>query len=250
VGKNAKIGIAAGVVVVIALVLVLSGNALLGLGILVLGGLGVAALYQRLPDDGDAPARPKARDGKGKGKSKLDQALEDRLGDAPRDRTAPPTARPSAGGGLPTWSPSGLDTWTPPAEKDEPAAIEPPAAKEEAPAASEWDSWDDDWDGATVVEDEDAEDENPLAALDRLDEIDPIAEVERLEGLSDEEKTPPKKSGFSFSSAPPVINEESIETADDIMAASEAMELHVEAGGDSELAKLLAKVQARLSAYE
>jgi len=249
VGKNAKIGIAAGVVVVIALVLVLSGNALLGGGILVLGGLGVAALYQRIPDDADAPvARPKGKDGKTK--SKLDQALEDRLGDAPRNRTTPPATRPSSEGGLPTWSPSGLDTWTPPAvEKGEEApAIEP--ARETA-SASEWDSWDDDWDSSTIVDDdEDAEDENPLAALDRLDEIDPIAEVERLEGLSDEEKTPPAKSGFSFSSAPPVINEETIETADDIMAASEAMELHVEPGGDSELAKLLAKVQARLSAYE
>jgi hypothetical protein len=247
VGKNAKIGIAAGAVVALALILVLSGSPLIGGVILVLGGLGVAALYQRLPEDeggGTTTKRPK-----GKGKSKLDQALEDRHGDVPRNRTAPPARRPNAGGGLPTWSPSGLDTWTPPAEEaDAPAKAD--TVSETAPA-SDWDSWDDDWDGGTIVEDdEDAEDENPLSALDRLDEIDPIAEVERLEGLSDEDKTPPKKSGFSFSSAPAVINEETIETADDIMAASEAMELHVEDGGDSELAKLLAKVQARLSAYE
>jgi len=249
VGKNAKIGIAAGAVVAIALVMVLAGNLPLGGGVLVLGGLGVAVLYQRLPDDdggGTTTTRPK----KGKSKSKLDQALEDRLGDAPRNRTTPPpVSRPSAGGGLPTWSPEGLDTWTPPADEDQAPA--PAETARETASASDWDSWDDDWDANTIVEDdEDAEDANPLAALDRLDEIDPIAEVERLEGLSDEDKTPPKKSGFSFSSAPAVINEETIETADDIMAASEAMELHVEDGGDSELAKLLAKVQARLSAYE
>jgi hypothetical protein len=246
VGKNAKIGIAAGVVVAIALVMVVSGNALYGAGILLLGGLGVAALYQRMPEDegGDTTTRPK---GKGNGKSKLDQALEHRRDDVPRNRTTPPARRPSTGGGLPTWSPEGLDTWTPPAEEAE-ASAQP--TREPAPAA-DWDSWDDDWDANTAVEEtEETEDENPLADLDRLDEIDPIAEVERLEGLSDEDKTPPKKSGFSFSSAPAVINEETIETADDIMAASEAMELHVEEGGDSELAKLLAKVQARLSAYE
>ena len=48
--------------------------------------------------------------------------------------------------------------------------------------------------------------------------------------------------------------DENVESADDIMAASQATELHVEdedAGGDnSELAKLLAKVQSRLAAYE
>lgn len=55
---------------------------------------------------------------------------------------------------------------------------------------------------------------------------------------------------FSFGSAPKVINED-VSTADEIMAASAATELHVdEAAENSELAKLLAKVQARLSAYE
>lgn len=46
---------------------------------------------------------------------------------------------------------------------------------------------------------------------------------------------------------------EAVSTADDIMAASEATELHLEtsnSGDDGELAKLLAKVQARLAAYE
>ncbi len=45
------------------------------------------------------------------------------------------------------------------------------------------------------------------------------------------------------------INED-VSSADDIMAASQATELHVEQEDNSELAKLLAKVQARLAAYE
>ena len=45
------------------------------------------------------------------------------------------------------------------------------------------------------------------------------------------------------------INED-VSSADDIMAASQATELQVEEDDNSELAKLLAKVQARLAAYE
>ena len=47
--------------------------------------------------------------------------------------------------------------------------------------------------------------------------------------------------------------DEAVSSADDIMAASEATELHIDdgsSGGDGELAKLLAKVQERLAAYE
>jgi hypothetical protein len=69
------------------------------------------------------------------------------------------------------------------------------------------------------------------------------------------EMKPAAKVAFSFSSAPPMVNED-VSSADDIIAASHATELIVPAepiigpGGDSELARLLAKVQARLSAYE
>jgi hypothetical protein len=252
VGKNARIGIAAGVVVVLALLFALTGNVVIGGGILVVGGLGVAAVYQRLPqddDDGETPAPPRRKTATGPFKSKLDKAIEDRGEDKSPRLRARPSKPPATTGGLPTWSPAGLDTWTPPVD-DEPAVAEPaPSAKD----ASSWDSWDDDWDSETVVEEHDTEEENPLSALEGLDEVDPVAEVERLEGLSgSEERTAPQQSGFSFASAPAVINEETIETADDIMAASEAMELHVDEveNGDSELAKLLAKVQARLAAYE
>jgi hypothetical protein len=46
-----------------------------------------------------------------------------------------------------------------------------------------------------------------------------------------------------------VVNED-VADADDIMAASQATELHLENGEQTELQKLLAKVQIRLSAYE
>ncbi len=152
---------------------------------------------------------------------------------------------------------------------------------DETPAA-DWDTWDSEWageaDGDTLTEDA----ANPLDNLDQLDDIDPIAEVERLDALDEEEfdalggldleeddvvaletgdeeaddEPAAADSGassggaFSFTSAPMVINED-VESADDIMAASHATELELdEDAADSELAKLLAKVQARLAAYE
>jgi hypothetical protein len=274
VGKNAKLGIMAGVVLVIGLLVYLTQGALLGLGVVVVGALAVVALLQRMPDDDEMPDRSKKT--KGGGKSKLDTALEARSGGA-TTATKPAPSKPPAGG-LPTWSPGGLDTWSPSS-----AGEDAPAAESDSGKSGSWDSWDEEWDGdsTTTTIDE----PNPLDALDRLDDIDPIAEVERLDAIDadplgsldtaeeldsfeldefeDEfdlgEPEPPKAApaksgGFSFSSAPAVINEEEIKTADDIMAASHATELELPAAegadGDSELARLLAKVQARLSAYE
>ena len=267
-GKNRKLMIGALVVLVVALlVLVIFNNALLALGFVVLGGLGVVALMARLPDDDDGGGSTKVDRSKGKGRRKLDDAIEgQRTAEKP-----PPTPR---GGGLPAWNPTALDTWSPPSLSEQ---------EEVAPAeeATQWDTWDNDW-AAQGTDTVDEEESNPLDALDRLDDIDPIAEVERLDALDNEaaydplaaldtveeiddldyqdepdvdlveEERPAKAGGgFSFTSAPPVINEE-VQTADDIMAASQATELELPSaeGGDSELARLLAKVQARLSAYE
>lgn len=269
-GKNGKMMVGAlGVLVVALLVMVIFGSPLLALGFLVLGGLGVVALKARLPDDDDGGGSSRGDKSKGKGRRKLDDAIE---GHRTAEK-APPL--PPRGGGLPAWNPTALDTWSPPSlsEQEEVAPVE---------EAGQWDTWDNDWasQGTDVIDDE--EESNPLDALDRLDDIDPIAEVERLDALDNEaaydplaaldtveeiddlgyqdepdvdlnavEERPAKSGGFSFSSAPPVINEE-VQTADDIMAASQATELELPAaeGGDSELARLLAKVQARLSAYE
>lgn len=274
-GKNQKLLIGALAVLIVALlVLVIFNSPVLALGFLVLGGLGVVAFMARLPGDDGGGGSTKTDRSKGKGRRKLDHAIENQ-------RTAekpPPAARTGSGGGLPAWNPTALDTWTPPS-LSEPEAVAP------VEETGQWDTWDNDW--ATQGTDTLAEDEsNPLDELDRLDDIDPIAEVERLDALDNEaaydplaaldtveeiddldyqdepelevdldldaEVRPAKSGGFSFASAPPVINEE-VETADDIMAASQATELELPdlgEGGDSELARLLAKVQARLSAYE
>jgi hypothetical protein len=239
VAKNAKIAIGIAVVVLLSVVLVASDNAAVGVGVFVLGMLGVAVLYQR-GDELDG--------GQGGGTSKLDRALED------RDEPASPIARaePSAGG-LPTWSPA-APAAGPAAEPftaeqfTRPPVTPAPGGTTDAPEASAWDAWQD-YDRGPVAEDYD--DENPLADLDRLGDIDPIAEVERLDGLTSAgavATTP--SSAFSFSSAPKPIDESAVQTSDDIMAASEAVELNVSDGEDSELARLLAKVQQRLAAYE
>jgi len=274
VGTNAKLRIAAGVILVLGLLALITGNTLVGVLLTLAGAVGLVYVL-RMPDDeagGTTTKRPKGA------KSKLDSAIEAK-------KTASETpAPPRPGGGLPTWNPTALDTWSPPSLSEREEVEEEPAA------TSDWDTWGS-WETDETADDTDTItlEDNPLDALDSLDDIDPIAEVERLEGietesydplasldtaeelddfdfeddfdeslLAEEEESPVvKKSsgGFSFSSAPAVINEEEIKTADDIMAASHATELELPTvevgdGGDSELARLLAKVQARLSAYE
>jgi len=233
VAKHAKVVIAVLVVVILSVLMALSEEPMFGAAVLVLGMLGIAVLREK-QDEEDAPSS-------NDGKTKLDQAMESVV---PRAEAGPaPAARAE---GLPTWSPSTLQQRTPPAAPAtpepfafrtpvEPLAI-PAPAPDPAPQPA-WDTWRE-FDGGTVADEYDAQ--NPLGALDRLDEIDPIAEVERIEAAG---------SAFSFSSGP-TIDERAVQTADDIMAASQATELQVVDGADSELARLLAKVQARLAAYE
>jgi hypothetical protein len=240
VAKHAKSLTAAAVVVILSIMLVNAGFVGVGVGLLVVGLLGTVVLYEYQDrPDGDG----------GDGKSKLDRAIEDRDG-APAE-TGPPAPGPTAppGGALPTWRP------VTPSQKAPDAASTPLLPAEPRPTAlpprehpAAWDDWQD-TDRGPVAEEYDAD--NPLAALDRLDEIDPIAEVERIEGLANSgtlAAAPP--TAFSFASAPRPINEAAVQTPADIMAASEATELHVGSGEVSELARLLAKVQQRLAAYE
>ncbi|MGZ4760187.1 MAG: hypothetical protein ACXV95_14095 [Acidimicrobiales bacterium] len=121
-------------------------------------------------------------------------------------------------------------------------------------------SWDDEWDSTvswapeaetaldSPVDHQQADlhgyESNPLDDLVGLDALDPIAEVERIEG----------RGSSLFGGDPnfhaPIINEQ-VSTADDIMAASQATELNLTGSEEqTELQKLLAKVQIRLSAYE
>jgi hypothetical protein len=240
VAKNAKVIIASAVVALLSLLLALSENLLVGVGLFVVGMLGVAVLYQRGADGAGAP--------QDEGKTKLDRVLEDReTPSEDRPAAAGPTAAPA--GGLPTWSPSPAARPAEPSAPYEltggaPAADPRPAgtAGDEPPP---WHAWQDRGPA------DDFDDDNPLADLDRLDDIDPVAEVERIEGLASSAAVAVSpSSAFSFSSAPTPINEAAVKSSDDIMAASEATELHVAEGEESELSRLLAKVQQRLSAYE
>jgi hypothetical protein len=238
VARNAKVLIAAAVVILLSLLLVDSDLLLTGAGVFVIGMLGVAVLYERDQEGDESEA----------GKDKLDRALEEHSAqpvDSSPVITPTPPASP-AGGGLPTWTPSArgatsFDLPTEPLTPRPAPAPETPAAPADSGPAS-WHSWEQ-VDRGPVRDEYDPE--NPLAALDRLDEIDPIAEVERIESRAGE-----SSSAFSFSSAPSPINEAAVRTDDDIMAASQATELTVSDGEDSELARLLAKVQQRLAAYE
>ncbi len=138
----------------------------------------------------------------------------------------------------------------------------------EAPTTSWSNEWnnDDSWQSTTAFTNgsSTASDTNPLDELQGLDHLDPIAEVERIEARSTDElapEAPVGDGGFGFGSATRAANDEMIALhgntvneevagADDIMAASQATELHLADGEQTELQKLLAKVQIRLSAYE
>jgi len=276
VGRNAKVGIAAAVVVVLAAITFVMKMPIAMIAVVIIGGAGIFFLLRQEDDDYDdgGSTKTKTKSVKAKkGKARLDEILDDKAakagGTTPTARTSTPKA--PAGGGLPTWTPGSVDSG---AAEDEADALDTSASD------SSWDTWEKEWpaDADTLILDDD----DPLSSLDRLDDIDPVAEVERLDAADDDPfaslradievddddtfeldeltelddepivagtSTSSSSSGFSFSAAPAVINEE-VSTADDIMAASTATELHVEDAGDSELARLLAKVQARLSAYE
>jgi hypothetical protein len=218
VGRQPKV-----LVPIVVAVLVAAGLALwrlgpiVAVGVLVVGGLLAAVAARRLADRG--------------GSSTLDTL---------RDATAPDTAVP-----LEPWSPpEPLQPWRPP----EPVEMTEPG-------------WDDGvgWDDRDV-----AVDTNPLDELDRLEDLDVVAEVERLEATTfDEEiwETDLDAAGRDGHGAATTTSaftvhrvNEDVHSAEDIMAASHATELSFSGGSgggeNSELAKLLAKVQARLAAYE
>ena len=190
---------------------------------------------------------------------------------------------------LSPWSPEGgLSAWTPPVSftalpDAPPAAPEPPAPTYEPPAPTfeptepAAPAWSNDWDnndswpstGTTWDTPPSSTETNPLDDLQGFDTLDPIAEVERIENrATDDGYAPPIEPApaeetytpFSFNdrststengiTLPGHLVNEDVSDADDIMAASQATELHLAAGEQTELQKLLAKVQIRLSAYE
>jgi len=138
------------------------------------------------------------------------------------ERTFEPTPEPATNWDDTSWEQS--VTWDPPAPPAPPAPSAPPPPSER----------------------------NPLDDLVGLDRMDPVAEVQRI----DERETaaPARSEGITFDGRELDIHgnavNEAVTGADDIMAASQATELHLANGEQTELQKLLAKVQIRLSAYE
>jgi hypothetical protein len=281
VSRQAKTVIGLVIVAVVALVAMLMMGPLVGIVIAVAGGLGVVVVLQRMDD---APALPS------RSRSKKRDTTNDLLESAtshveplttwtppdsltpwtpPVDETAasftdlaPPPDAPAAPSDDDFWSGdstlTGFADLAEPSIDDTPSWLADPAPIDEAtpapmglpesdlaePGLPEWastDPWADGstWDGPSV-----ATETNPLDEIARLDEVDVIAEFERL----DEQEAKPSTSLFDVGHVAP-INED-VASADDIMAASQATELQVESEDNSELAKLLAKVQARLAAYE
>jgi len=255
VSRESKILIGVGAVVVVGLLLALSLSPTFGLVVVAAGLIGAfVALRLRPPDTSDPFAQART------------EADETQVGNlTPNQPLAP-------------WSPDGgLNAWTPPVSLTglPDAPPRPPAAPAEAPSdepveestpwSTEWNN-DDSWQSTTsyVADASTGTDTNPLDELAGLDGLDPIAEVERIDARSAEEPEPaPAPSGGAFSfggvSRPAddtvvdlqgISVNEDVAGADDIMAASQATELHLADGEQTELQKLLAKVQIRLSAYE
>jgi len=206
-----KILVVIGITVVVAVAAFATGQPIIALAVVVMGGLGAFVLMR---EDG----------------ATVDRTSDDEFLEADDDRTAG-----WADGGLQTWG--GGDTaeaeplgrWSP-----EPSA-EPLGTWSPEPSSEPLGAWtpDEPADELTTW------DEPSFAPLDEImveDEVDTQAEID-----------------FAASLISSPINED-VATADDIMAASVATELHIEEapaeGDDSELARLLAKVQARLAAYE
>ena len=249
--RESKVLMGVGAAAVLGLIVAVTFSLTLGLFI-VLVGIAAGILSPRfVPGDHDDPFAD-ARS----------EADETQVGNITPSQ---PLAPWSPDGGLNAWTPPVTYTALPDAPPVPPAPTPPPPAAPTFEPAEPAPAWNDDWSNAdtwnsteTTWEPTPSSTEtNPLDELQGFDTLDPIAEVERIESrAADDTYAPPEPAPaeetfttFSFGNAPPVVNEE-VTGADDIMAASQATELHLAAGEQTELQKLLAKVQIRLSAYE
>jgi len=254
VSRESKVLTGVGVVILLGLIVTIAVSHTIGL-FMILAGIAGAILSLRLTRGDTSDPFADARS----------EADETQVGNiTPSQPLAP-------------WSPDGgLNAWTPPVSYTSlpdapPASPVPPATPvveplEPAAETSSWnDTWsnDDSWSNTTTWDSAPSSTEtNPLDELQGFDTLDPIAEVERIEARSNDDyraEAPPAAAPaeetfetFSFGNAGRAFEKvnEDVSGADDIMAASQATELHLADGEQTELQKLLAKVQIRLSAYE
>ncbi len=237
--KNAKTLTAAGLVVVIGIVLMVVGLKIPGLIVAVLGIVGLF-LVMRAPAEelSEAPEpapRPSAKASTAVIEEEVDEIelTEEPDGSWDLEETSSWDVEATTDDGDVVWEAGGTDTWEAEATDDGEVTWEAETTDtwEAETGTEDSDSWGtettDTWEAETGTEDDD------------------------VWGAEEVAETSSGASGL-FSVASPI--DENVESADDIMAASQATELHVEeedTGGDnSELAKLLAKVQSRLAAYE
>lgn len=202
------------VAVVAALVLAIGAGVAVGplAGVLVLV-LGAGAVVLLLRQGATTTERPR--------RNRDDEFLEAEEDEAPRASKA--QASP-----LSTWAPEPaeaepLSAWSPGTTEAEPLSAWTPETTDAEPLGT-WEA-------------------EPLSTW----EAEPLVEPAEEPAVAEADEI-----AFASSLISSPINED-VASADDIMAASEATELHIPAadeGDDSELAKLLAKVQARLAAYE
>lgn len=227
-GDNAKALIGLGIVVVLAVVayLAFGDNGILAAGVVAIVGLVAIYVMRRAADKREAEEET--------------AYFEETVGETP----AAPAG--STAGGLPTWSAEPLAPWTPP-EDTAPAHDEP---------AYTFDS---------ALDDDGEFDTSTLDELAGFDDLDAVAEVETQVVATDgdtgveyeevvEAEVEAEPVRTSLFSAPAPIRED-VHSDDEILEASHATELHIGesgggAGGNAELAKLLAKVQSRLEAYQ
>ena len=216
--KNAKTLTVAGLVVVIGIVLIVAKVTIPGLIVALLGIVGLF-LVMRAPAEeaGEAP-EPAPRPSAKASTAVIEEVDEIELTEEPDgswdlEETSSWDVEATTDDGDVVWEAGGTDTWEAEATDDGEVTWEAETT--------------DTWEAEASTEDDD------------------------VWGADEVAETSSGASGL-FSVASPI--DENVESADDIMAASQATELHVEdedAGGDnSELAKLLAKVQSRLAAYE
>ncbi|MCU0267507.1 MAG: hypothetical protein MUF83_02555 [Acidimicrobiales bacterium] len=230
---------------------VLTTTPLIPIAVAVVGLLALVVVLRRTGQD--TPARPRREHGRKRGrKARADGDAGtdgDGSGQGRRTRT---TARSEEAlptwGGLPAWTPSQLDELADTSTDDETGSGTAVAEPAEEAEESSWEAWEREWEtdtpDAPELEEAVADDEVIGSFEVELDTLD-----EELEQVFAEEI--PEDEGPTLY-VDEVVIDENVSSADDIMAASAATELHVDdnAGADSELAKLLAKVQARLAAYE
>ena len=236
--KNAKTLTVAGLVVVIGIVLIVAKVTIPGLIVALLGIVGLFLVMRAPAEEAGKAPEPAPRPSAKASTAVIEEVDEIELTEEPDgswdlEETSSWDVEATTDDGDVVWEAGGTDTWEAEATDDGEVTWEAETT--------------DTWEAEASTEDDDVW----TAETTDTWEAEASTEDDDVWGADEVAETSSGASGL-FSVASPI--DENVESADDIMAASQATELHVEdedAGGDnSELAKLLAKVQSRLAAYE